>query len=1041
MTFLEEVRAKRQKLADILSDDDYSGIREIVEELYPDQAHFIYELLQNAEDQGATRACFSLESERLAFEHDGRPFDKDDVWRITNIGKSAKHQRDDKIGRFGVGFKAVFAYCDTPLIWSPSFSFKITNLVLPVALDQMRQLAETTRFEFPFNNQKKSPENAFAEIQAGLNELAETTLLFLSNLKAIHWRIAEGVSGEVRRIQHSEYHFEVLKQNADRSTTSHFLKFDRPVEGLDKQRVAVAFALESLPNATPFDPAELLAKQMKITPAAGRVAVFFPAEKETSGLRFHLHAPFVPELSRASIKETPANQPLFRQLASLTAAALHHIREEGLLTADFLSVLPNPQEQLPSRYQGIRTAVIDEMNCQPLTPTHKRSHSPASQLLQANASLKDLLTERDIEFLLDDHNHLQWAVGVTQRHSDADRFLAGLAIKKWDIDEFVELLREKTSQGRRYFATPPYFAADPDPQFIEWLSGKTSDWHQKLYSLLFTELSPNGRWNRLKDAGIVRLSDGAYGVGGSCFFPSDGVEADDAMPRVDAAVYTSGRSKAQQENAKKLLEQIGVRQVGEAEEIEVILKKRYTQANFKPQKQDLKRFIALTEKDTTKTSLFSEYFILEGADGKWHKPEGVYLDNPFLDTGLRAYYDALGENPGRVPLADRYTETGADLKRFVKFAESIGVQTRLQIAQVRCDANPQHAYLRGVGGERYSSPINRDYAIVGLERILTTPTLPISQLVWRTMCALSGQTQYLRATFQKSESWGARHADSQLVHHLRAAAWIPQGGTVFVRPKDAMRDLLPDGFPFDAGWTWLKLIGFGDSVAKKSEEQRQKEVFAKELGFADNASLERAKRFAALPPEEQERILSDRQQAPGTQLPDNAPSNPGRRAERVGTKAAEAPERRTEERARSVSIGIDDVKLEAAQYLRQQYTNADGEMICQVCKTALPFKLDDGSDYFEKVEFLPELKRRHYQNYLSLCPNHAAMFQHANGSCASMQDSFVVLTENELSAVLAQKETTIYFTKTHIADLKEVIRVDRAEADSGSDVPAPPGQG
>ncbi len=133
---------------------------------------------------------------------------------------------------------------------------------------------------------------------------------------------------------------------------------------------------------------------------------------------------------------------------------------------------------------------------------------------------------------------------------------------------------------------------------------------------------------------------------------------------------------------------------------------------------------------------------------------------------------------------------------------------------------------------------------------------------------------------------------------------------------------------------------------------------------------------------------------------------------------------------RSVSVGRDEVKQEAAQYLRQQYTNADGEMICQVCKAPLPFKLDDGSDYFEKVELLPELKKRHYQNYLALCPNHAAMFQHANASADSMQDMFVDLAGNELKVVLAQKETTIYFTRTHIADLRDVIRVDRAEPDT-----------
>ena len=63
MSFLDEVRVKRQKLADVLFDEDYSGIRGIVEELYPDRAHFIYELLQNAEDAGATEASFELTAE------------------------------------------------------------------------------------------------------------------------------------------------------------------------------------------------------------------------------------------------------------------------------------------------------------------------------------------------------------------------------------------------------------------------------------------------------------------------------------------------------------------------------------------------------------------------------------------------------------------------------------------------------------------------------------------------------------------------------------------------------------------------------------------------------------------------------------------------------------------------------------------------------------------------------------------------------------------------------------------------------------------
>ena len=52
MSVIERVRADREDLARVLT--KYAGIRRIVEDLYPDTAHFIYELLQNAEDTGAS---------------------------------------------------------------------------------------------------------------------------------------------------------------------------------------------------------------------------------------------------------------------------------------------------------------------------------------------------------------------------------------------------------------------------------------------------------------------------------------------------------------------------------------------------------------------------------------------------------------------------------------------------------------------------------------------------------------------------------------------------------------------------------------------------------------------------------------------------------------------------------------------------------------------------------------------------------------------------------------------------------------------------
>jgi hypothetical protein len=1031
MTFLEEVHAKRRKLADVLSDDD-CGIRDIVEELYPDRAHFIYELLQNAEDTGATTANFELRRDGLTFQHDGRPFDEDDIWRITNIGKSTKKAEQDKIGRFGVGFKAVFAYSETPHVWSPTFCFKISDLVLPHPLDPRPDLGNKTHFEFPFNNPKKTDLSAFEEVGSGLNELAETTLLFLSHLESISWKADTNSSGVVRRIKHSQNHFEVLKQLDGTTTTScHFLKFERPVQGLENQRVAVAFVLDFLPGVRQYDHKKPLAKQARIIPVSGKVAVYFPAGKEASGLRFHLHAPFVPELSRASIKETSANLPLFELLADLSASSLHAIRDLGLLSGDCLAVLPNPQDVVPPRYKGIRTAIVERMNAEPLTPTHSKSHAPAKHLIQARSSLKDLLTKGDLEFLTDSHNGpVQWAIGATQRNSDIDRFLAGLAITDWDTDKFVEALESKGSEGTRYILSPPHYASGPDAKFMDWLSEKSTSWHQDFYALLYEHLSNLG-WRksqvlgRLKLLRIIRRRDGTYGTAQNSYFPSAVVGQDEVLPRVDPAVYTSGKSKLQQQNSRKFLEEINVREVGETEQVEAILEQRYKKESFKPFKQDLKRFIALVETDSSKATLFTNYFIFELRDGDWGQPAHVYLDQPFKDTGLATYYQSIEKT--RFPLADRYSDGQIGLSRLAKFAEAAGAQTQLEIRTVSCVDNPEWPTLCLVAGDRQRSPINHDYSIPHLDKLLANPSLEFAKLLWRTVSSLPKYPNYLKATYQKNERYGSRSADSQLVHQLRRSAWVPQTGGAFVRPADASRELLPEGFAFDPGWEWLKVIQFGASVFKKSQEQRQQEDIAKNLGFGDSGTLERAQRFAALPPEEQERILADEERKSATELPEHEPADPGRRAERVGTKAASAPDRRTEERTRSVSIGLDQIKQEAVQYLRQQYTNADGEMVCQICKAHLPFKLDDGRDYFEAVEFLSELTKRHYQNYLALCPNHAAMYQHANNSFEILESKFGDLAVNELAVVLAQKDLTIYFTKTHIVDLKEVIRVDRAD--------------
>jgi HSP90 family molecular chaperone len=99
--------------------------------MYSDRTHFVFELLQNAEDAGASRILFRLFDNRLEVTHDGRPFNELDVRGVCGVGEGTKAEDLTQIGKFGIGFKSVYAYTSTPEVHSGDESFRIENYVRP----------------------------------------------------------------------------------------------------------------------------------------------------------------------------------------------------------------------------------------------------------------------------------------------------------------------------------------------------------------------------------------------------------------------------------------------------------------------------------------------------------------------------------------------------------------------------------------------------------------------------------------------------------------------------------------------------------------------------------------------------------------------------------------------------------------------------------------------------------------------------------------------------------------------------------------------
>ncbi len=97
--------------------------------VYEGQGHFLLELLQNADDAGASRVHFEVDGGELRVTHDGEPFGPLDVLGVLSVGQSTKGPAD--IGLFGVGFKSVYAVTERPRVYSGPFAFEIGGMARP----------------------------------------------------------------------------------------------------------------------------------------------------------------------------------------------------------------------------------------------------------------------------------------------------------------------------------------------------------------------------------------------------------------------------------------------------------------------------------------------------------------------------------------------------------------------------------------------------------------------------------------------------------------------------------------------------------------------------------------------------------------------------------------------------------------------------------------------------------------------------------------------------------------------------------------------
>ena len=1046
---LEQLIKNRQDLIEAHRKNNFTdGIHALLTDLYPDTAHFIYELLQNAEDMKATVVRFILDKNSIDFEHNGtkRSFNIADIDAITNIGHNSQKKDDPtSIGKFGVGFKAVFAYTSTPIIHSGDYHFKIKDYFVPefCGVEKVSTVDNDgvawTKFSFPFNNPKKAATDAFDECLDGLKALDSSAVLFLQNIKKIEYMLPSGDLGYVELVDNGNYHVTVTykKPNESKEYKSRWLRFDRMVDITDDQgnpktlSTSIAFSLE-------YDEKN---KKDYIAPVkgGGRTFIYFPAEKEHSGLRFHINAPFASTVARDSVRNCADNVKLIRAISQLINDSLPEIKAQGLMNHSFFEVLPHNKDNLSVFYQYVLDYVYSAFQKNDYLPTKNGGYTSAKNALAGPAAISNVLKETDMQALFDIEK--TWIMNAAQRNSNADNFIQSLDVQAFAFKEFA-----------RIFESPVRAKAE------QLLNTRQSDWLKRFYALCadaYDDLdysTSNAFVRNMKQSVVIRSSKGEmYRSSDIYILPVNVALITKTTPIVEPTFVLSSTKtdKACEKIRTFFHDELDVREYGPKVEVEKLL--HTYDDGIEVNDQYFKDLIVFAkyqaEHDDIDFSTHSIFLYLNTEDNDLYitKASELFLGEAYgNDSG-----EILALAYERACLWNGYSEhyTEKELSQFIAFVSACGIAKGLTIEERSAYWNPlYHSCLSSYGRQTgYGS--NSDYTIPNLEKLLKLQSHKISKLIWKTLERYGKNygSKYITARYAPNASAVTKTCDSSLVYYLKEYAWLPNKQGKLFKPEDISPSDLNVAFVYDPENRLLAALKIGSAAEKQSREQEKLEQAAKKAGmhllpedeFKEyqqwKAQKEAAKNIAPLSGQEllkkQQKRSTSNVNAGDDFSTDGAVNNVSRRETNVEATFRNAKQMKPAQRKLFGRV-VESTKEERG-LLRNWYQGK-----CQMCNTVI-------IGYNQAPHFIAKnvINTQHLSasirqtthlawNSLCLCPNCAAKYdvcsRDLNGLFEQIMQTEIIEGDPErivLSIELDGKRQDIRYVPKHFLALKKVMQL------------------
>jgi hypothetical protein len=754
--------------------------------LYDDRTHFIFELLQNAEDAlsrrgewcGSRKVAFALNPTHLTLSHFGKPFDEADVRSVCDIAESTKNE--SSIGRFGLGFKSVYTVTDLPEIHSGDEDFAIENYVFPKRMERTSRATDETQIVLPLK-----PEDASAghDITVGFRHLGPGALLFLRHIDEINWSVEGGASGFYLRnspesLGSNVQRITVIGKEDDRpEVDQNWLVFHRDVFSATEQkigRVEIAFLLVAIKDGPSPWAVQPLAKSPLV--------VFFPTVVE-SHLGFVVQGPYRTTPSRDNIPPGDSwNQHLVNETSSLLVEAMRWMRDSGMLDIAALRCLPLDREKFPkdSRFAPMFDAVRQAFQREELLPTFDGGHVAAHQAkLARTQELRELFSPEQIAVLFGSQAAAWLSSDITQ---DKTPEIRQYLMRELNIDEI----------------TPTKLVPSLTKSFLE---AQSDEWVLRLYEFLSGQEKALRRY--LDTVALIRLDDGTHVVAREngkpkAFLPSSIVTSFPTIRRAVCATH----------EVRLFLTSLGITEPDLVDDVVWHLLPKYQQLEIDVDNNayaaDIERIRAAfntdstTQKEKLRSALRVTTFVMavDTGDGNAYvaTPGQVYIATERLQQLFMGVpdilivnneYDCLrGED-----IRDLLVSCGAS-RYLIPEATPSGLGPS-EKAQIR----------RETGLERASwENVPEDFTLRGLTQLLEfLPTLNPDEattrvkVLWEALADLEARGT---AAFYGSYKWGffndskTARFDAAFVRMLNRVAWVPNADGQLVPPGLVLFDTL-----------------------------------------------------------------------------------------------------------------------------------------------------------------------------------------------------------------------------------------------------------